>query len=161
MCSDVQVFPLLQLSGREGDSHSRHFAESVVALLRQGVLAGIQLLQGLRLLQLLSFKIHYVVVVDEDCLHFGQFEHHVGQVDERVVAQVKTLELDAVAQFFRQLRHLVVGQVQFCYKTELERKLGRDLGEEIPREVASGQRRIPHQVEDGVRDLTQLTLAQI
>lgn len=159
--SDTEVFPLLQLPRGELYSEVGHCTQAAVALWSQGILGDVKLLQGFCSLNLLHLDIHDVVVVGVDGLNLGQPEHHRGEVHIGVVTEVEALQLHTVCQLLRQLGHLVVGYIQLCYKTKLEGELGRDLGQQVPGEVARGERGVSHQVEDSVRHLTQLALTQV
>lgn len=48
-----------------------------------------------------------------------------------------------------------------CDVLKLEGEFGRDFREQIPGQVADGERRVAHQMIDGIGHLTQLALAQI
>lgn len=54
------------------------------------------------------------VVVCVEVGKLGHFKGNLRQGDEGVVADVQCVELSQVAEFVRQLAHLVVGDVELC-----------------------------------------------
>merc|ERR1712106_943889 len=91
----------------------------------------------------------------------GYLRQNGRQLDERVCRNVESLQLDAINHLVWQSGDSVMRKIQLCDTGEVEAELGRDLGDDIVRDGAGVELGAPHQVEHGIWNLHQLTLAQV
>jgi len=77
------------------------------------------------------------------------------------MADVELGQGRAERHLVRQLRQLVVGQIQRGKVGELHGELGRDLSHGVGGEIAGAQCGVPQEVVHGVGHLHQLALAQV
>lgn len=158
---DGEVLPVLLLPLAEEHPGTLHRLQGLLHVGQHGVVGQVHLHQRRRLAYPLHLHLNDAVVVGVEVGQLGHFEGDPRQGDEGVVADVEGVQLREVAQLVWQFAHLVVGHVELCDEAELDCELGRQLGDDVPRQVAGRERRVAHEVIHGVGHLHQLALGQV